>query len=128
MCGRASSNSRQSAVSGRRCRSANRCEHQQDGAVGKIGTGYNVVVTQKCYRDRKNKLSFRCGKNGAHETMALARLVAGAPGKTVSYEFVLSHLWQELERYDNLEARLRSLEFQTSVAMAAASRFQRAIR
>jgi hypothetical protein len=73
MCGRASSNSRQSAVSGRRCRSANRCEHQQDGAVGKIGTGYNVVVTQKCYRDRKNKLSFRCGKNGAHETMATLR-------------------------------------------------------
>jgi len=66
------------------------------------------------------------GKNGAHESVALARLVAGAPGKSVSPEFVASHLWQAFERYDNSEARLRSLEFQTSVAMAAASK--RAIR
>jgi hypothetical protein len=94
------------------------------------GTNVNRYITQKCYRDRKNKLRclFAGGKNGAHESVALARLVAGAPGKTVSYEFVASHLWQEFERYDNSEARLRSLEFQTSVAMAAASRFQRAIR
>jgi hypothetical protein len=82
----------------------------------------NVIATA-----RTKFAVFAGGKNGAHESVALARLVAGAPGKTVSYEFVASHLWQAFARYES-EVRLRSLEFQTSVAMAAASRFQQAIR
>jgi hypothetical protein len=32
--------------------------------------------------------------------VALARLLADDAGKTVSYEFVASHLWQAFERYD----------------------------
>jgi hypothetical protein len=41
--------------------------------------------------------------------VALARLVAAAPGKTVSYEFVASHLWQAFERSDNSEALILSM-------------------
>jgi hypothetical protein len=50
----------------------------------------------------KNKLRclFAGGKNGAHESVALARLLADDAGKTVSHEFVASHLWQAFERYD----------------------------
>jgi hypothetical protein len=128
MCGRASSNSRQSAVSGRRCRSAIGASISRMARSARSARVIMSSLRRNVTATARTNCLFAGGKNGAHETMALARLVAGAPGKTVSYEFVLSHLWQELERYDNLEARLRSLEFQTSVAMAAASRFQRAIR
>ena len=43
MCGRASSNSRQSACLRPALPFGNRCEHQQDSAVGKIGAGDDIL-------------------------------------------------------------------------------------